>query len=197
MHHNRHLVICLVTCLAAAAPMRAPAATFDGVGIKAGFCRSQMRLEGGSYASSSWRRGLTVGAAARFRLSPRLAVEPGLVYAQRGGTYHDLPSMLWGGLAEVDVFEVERNYLELPVLLRCGLAVIIGGGLEHASGRLRVGLDVSYRHALTGVADDVLAGAFRAEGLDVTLTCWAWSPRGCGAAAPALASAQFPPPGQP
>ena len=87
------------------------------IGIRAGASVSHMRHD--SYRGSSESiTGFIGGAFVNIAVSNKLIIQPSISYAQRGGVYHDLADMLWGGQARVDELVINRDYLELPVLFR-------------------------------------------------------------------------------
>lgn len=191
-------------------PTASGAVLIDRVGVMAGVSLSQMRYGNPTYGLSDWRAGVVGGPFLLVNVSNRIAVQPAIVFAQRGGTYRDLSSMLWGGEALVDEFSVKRHYLELPVLFRyriwteselapslilgpaCGwvlssenledgeaypdqsgkhdLAVVVGLGIARMAEGASIGVDITYRRALTGLADGMSADAFRADGVDVVIS---------------------------
>jgi len=105
------LFVLLVPTLASSA------VEIDSIGVKAGVTVSQMRHS--SYRGSSESvTGFVGGPFVNVAVSNSIVIQPSVIYAQRGGVYHDLSDMLWGGLAEVDELTISRDYLELPLLLR-------------------------------------------------------------------------------
>lgn len=111
------MAVALSTVLAVAATA-AGAATFEGIGIRIGATASHMRLDGPGYGSSEANTGIVIGSFADIALSPSLVFQPALVFVRRGGIYHDLPSSLDNTQDEADELVLQRDYLELPLLLR-------------------------------------------------------------------------------
>ncbi len=81
-----------------------------------GYTASHMRAGPSQYERSDLHSGFVGGPIINIVLSPSFICQPAVVFAQRGGTYRDLPEMLWGGQAVVDELRLSRDYLELPIL---------------------------------------------------------------------------------
>lgn len=114
------------------------------IGLRVGGNLAQLRGSDNSLGSEATDRklGFTVGVFAEMPLSGSLAVQPELLFVQKGGTEED-------GDANVDF---NLNYLELPVLVKYDLPV--GGRLAPS---LYVGPFVGYS----------VKRAFEAEGISI------------------------------
>lgn len=116
----RGVQVWAVVVLALAAT-QAGAGPSESIGVKVGATTTHMHSSDPAYGDSESAIGLVAGPFVDLPLSRWLALQPALVFARRGGTYHDLPSSLTGSLGEVDELTIRRDYLELHLLLRCRL----------------------------------------------------------------------------